>query len=367
MSQNQINESVAPQQERHAPTWKGFIQTIAIVLVGVLVFTWVGGILREKTGDNHIMFRSSLKDTEWDVVFAGSSHMNNALYPMQIWEEHGFVTYNNAQSGQILPFSYYACKNVIEQYHPKVIVLDLYMLYHKNATGNDTWAHQSLDTISPLNRISASFRVVKPEKLKEFLVPMTLYHTRWKELKSADFNTSIPLLKGCAQNFNRDATLEGMSYELTPADVKKRPSDIPVEYLDKITKLCKDTGTELVLVTLPYLTSPDVDDKTHDMSSDEAYFNWAADYAAENDLLYVNYFHIREEIGFEWAEHLYNYSHMNYWGGEIITHHLGQYLSEHFDFQDRREDPAYEQWNKDLVQYKEQIQSKIEAAEAEEK
>jgi len=363
MNQDKKERSFSAQ-ENTRPTIKGILQSFIVIVICLLLYVGMNEVLRAKAGDNNIMIDPSLRSTPWDVVFVGSSHANNAIYPMQIWEEHGFLTYNNAQSGQILPFTYYACRSLIKRYQPKVIVLDLYMLYHKRATGNDKWAHQTIDTLNIVDRIAASLHVVQEDQQKEFLLPMTLYHTRWKELTPKDFaGRTTPLLKGSQFSMNRAEELHGIPYQITPADVVAEPAEIPVYYLNKIIDLCKETNTELVLMVLPYLTSPETPGNTHDMSKDEAYFNWAGQLAAEKGLHFINYFHLREELGINWVDHFKDYSHMNYWGGEIITRHLGQYLSDHFDFIDRRSDPAYEQWNKDLIEYHAHVANKLAEAQ----
>lgn len=114
-----------------------------------------------------------------------------------------------------------------------------------------------------------------------------------------------------------------------------------------------------MLVALPYFTSQEVEKPTHDLSNDQAYFNWIEDYAAEKGVPYINYFHLVDEIGFVWTECLYNYSHMNYWGGTIITEHLGSYLAENFSLPDRREGSAFAQWNADLEKYNKRVEENL--------
>lgn len=344
----------------HKLSMKGCIQTLFILVFMSTVMFGMANVLRSKSGDDNIMTPYTLEDHTWDVIFAGSSHMNNAVSPMEMWEKYGFASYNNAQSGQIIPVSYYACKEVIERYSPKVLVLDLYMLYHAKEYGNLTWMHQSMDTMKAVNRIAATIDLVPWENKKEFLFPITLYHTRWKELRKKDFHSTPSVSKGWALNLNKAEDLAEMSYEEVPESVKIRPGDVPVAYLDKIVQLCKQFNTELLLITLPYCTSPDVEKPTHDMSNDQAYFNWAADYAMENDIQYINYFHLVDELGFEWSECMYNYSHMNYWGAQIITEHLGRYLSQQYELPDRRTDPSFSYWNDDLKQYRQNVKKALE-------
>lgn len=350
--------------EHSKVTIKGLLQGLFSLLVFVLIFVCVSEVCREKTGDDAILKPTQVSKQRIDVIFAGSSHMNNAVQPMKLWNDYGITGYNHAQSGQIIPVSYYSCKEVIELYQPKVLVLDMYMLYHSRNYGNITWMHQSLDLLRPVNRIQATLELVPQENWEEFLIPFSLYHSRWNALTSRDFGRQssireLTISRGCATNFNTATDILGMSLEYTPADVKKRPADVPVAYLERIVEMCKNTNTQLLLVTLPYFISSEYEEPTHDMSNDQAYFNWVADFAKEHGVDYINYFHLMDEIGFVWAEHLYNYSHMNYWGGDIITEHIGKYIHTNYELEDRRQDVFYKNWNDDYKTYMNSIEDDI--------
>ncbi|MBR1693399.1 MAG: hypothetical protein IJ711_11595, partial [Lachnospiraceae bacterium] len=62
----------------------------------------------------------------YDVVFVGSSHVYCGVYPMLLWNEYGFASYDAASASQSVPCSYYLIRDVIFRQHPKVIVLDVY-------------------------------------------------------------------------------------------------------------------------------------------------------------------------------------------------------------------------------------------------
>lgn len=343
-------------------TLKNFSKFIVFLLLFLIILNYVSCVLKSKAGDEHTLSGQMSTDSTYDVIFAGSSHMNNAVYPFVLWKDYGFTAFNNAQSGEIIPVSYYTASEAIETYNPKVLVLDMYMLYHDEKYGSIKWAHQSLDNLSVGNRIPAILDLLPITNWSEFLLPVTMYHDRWKEIKKIDFTGKNSVTRGAAQNFNIATDITGMTFEYTPADIKVQPNEIAVEYLDKIVNMCAETDTELLLVTLPYFISSEYKKPTHDMSNDQAYFNWVADYAEENGLNYINYFHLVDEIGFVWTEHLYNYSHMNYWGGSIITRHIGAFLNENYNLPDRRNDDEYQHWNEDIKKYNKQVKGNLKKA-----
>ena len=285
--------------------------------------------------------------------------MNNAAHPMEIWNEYGIASYNAAQSGQIMPVSYWACKELIEMFHPKVIVLDCYMLYYGEKQGNDSYTHQTLDSLSFSNRFQAALDLYSGEKTIEYIFPMWLYHTRWKELTERDFVfdlSNYTLTRGAAINTGIADEISGMIMTIDQPEHIVEPPDITIEYLEKIVSLCKNNNTELLLVTIPYFTS--YPSKTLDMTSHQGFFNWVEEFAERHHIRYINYFHIADEIGFDWNQHLYNYTHLNYWGGHVITKHLGSFLHTHYNLPDHREEEQYANWNADYKRYVNWIEKK---------
>lgn len=122
--------------QKNGVTKTGVLQT-AIILATLLILLCIfNNVFQSKAGSGNILAGQAEPEERYDVIFAGSSHMNNALYPMELWEKYGFTSFNNAQSGEVLPVSYYTCKAAIENYHPKVLVLDVYMLYHPDKSGS---------------------------------------------------------------------------------------------------------------------------------------------------------------------------------------------------------------------------------------
>lgn len=176
-----------PQRELGTSvTMIGFFQTVAICALLALILYLINPIFMSRAGSGNILAGPGKKDGHYDVIFAGSSHMNRAAYPMQIWENYGYTSFNNAQSGEVIPASYYTCREAIEKYSPKVLILDVYMLTHGKLS-RISWMHQSLDRLSAKNRLPAIFDLVPAKNLEEFLFPLSLYHSRWKELSRFDF------------------------------------------------------------------------------------------------------------------------------------------------------------------------------------
>lgn len=345
------NTQPKTEKKNRAGKLKLCFSTFVFLLVLFYMIAQLNYILMNKEGHENILPVQANPEKHYDVIFAGSSHVNNGIFPMRLWENYGLVSFNNAQSGESLSATYYACKEAIENYKPDLLVVDVYMLYLNRTYSNLTWMHQTLDTMSLKNRIPAIFDLVPKDNQKEFLFPLSLYHSRWKELSSRDFIKVDSLYRGATPNSNVDEKLRDMSFEYVPEDQKIMPPEVPLEYLDKIVELCDETDTDLLLVALPYFISSQVENPTHNLSKDQGYFNWIAEYAQSKEIPYINYFHLLDALEFDFTRYMSDYSHMNYWGGCVISDHLGQYIAEHYDFPDQRNNPDYAHWNKDLKEY----------------
>ena len=68
---------------------------------------------------------------DFDVLFMGSSHMMNAVFPMDLWNDYGFVSYNMANGGEQTGGTYYNMLLALKHTKPKLIVLDTFTLFEE--------------------------------------------------------------------------------------------------------------------------------------------------------------------------------------------------------------------------------------------
>ena len=69
-----------------------------------------------------------IEEDEFDVLFFGSSHVINGIYPMELWNDYGIVSYNCAGHGNKLPTTYWMLRNVLDVKAPRMVVIDIYAL-----------------------------------------------------------------------------------------------------------------------------------------------------------------------------------------------------------------------------------------------
>ena len=239
----------------------------------------------------------------------------------------------------------------MEREHPDVIVFNVLSMKY-NTPQNEAYNRMTLDGMkwssSKVDSIKAS--MTEEESMIEYMFPLLRYHSRWSDLNADDFNYL----------FHRDkVTFNGyyMRVDEKPADdniPKGRPiidyqfGDTAYQYLDKLTKLCKDNDIELILVKAPSLFPywyPQWDKQIED-------------YAAANDLTYINFLDYQDSIGLDWDKDTYDGGlHLNLSGAEKLSEYFGQILSNDFNVPDRRgEEDLEKYWDGVIERYDAEIQ-----------
>ena len=289
--------------------------------------------------------------TDHNVVFIGDCELYENISPVYLWENFGINSYIRGSAQQLIWQSYYLAEETVEREHPDVIVFNVLSMKY-NTPQNEAYNRMTLDGMkwssSKVDSIKAS--MTEEESMIEYMFPLLRYHSRWSDLNADDFKYL----------FHRDkVTFNGyyMRVDEKPADdniPKGRPiidyqfGDTSYEYLDKLTKLCKDNDIELILVKAPSLFPywyPQWDKQMED-------------YAAANDLTYINFLDYQDTIGLDWDKDTYDGGlHLNLSGAEKLSEYFGQILSSDFNVPDRRgEEDLEKYWDGVIERYDAEIQ-----------
>lgn len=297
-----------------------------------------------------------------DVIFIGDCEVYENFSPITLWEEYGITSYIRGSAQQTIWQSYYLLEETFRYESPKVVVFNvLSMKYDTPAsTGRqsqrEAYNRMTLDTMrwssSKWNAILASMTEEEKEwqSMFTYLFPILRYHDRWSQLTQEDVTYW----------FRRD-TVSHNGY-LMQTGVKPYTSEYvepPLAdysfgenswyYLDKMVALCKEQGTQLVLVKAPSLSPVWWD-------------QWDAqivEYAEENDLLYLNMLDHQEEIGIDWNTDTYDAGlHLNVYGAEKASVWFGGILADECGIPDRRNDETLTAlWSEKAARYYEQKRS----------
>lgn len=261
------------------------------------------------------------EEKDFDVIFIGDCEVYENFSPVVLWEEYGINSYIRGSAEQYIWQSYYLLEDTLRYETPDVVIFNIQSLQF-GAAQNEAYNRMTLEGMewssAKVNSILAS---MKPEEeFLDYVFPILRYHSRWSELSKTDvqylFDTKQVSHNGYymrvdvkpAQNVPQGRILGDYSF-----------SENAWKYLDMMTELCKEKGITLILIKAPSLYP-------------YWYDEWEVqveDYAKENDLLYINFLELTDEIGIDYNTDTYDAGlHMNLSGAEKLSVWLGQLLTE---------------------------------------
>ncbi len=320
----------------------------AVFLCLLVVFVFQAGkVLENKNAEKLSGAYFSERKGTHDVLFLGPSTIMNGVYPAELWHEYGVTSYNLATGNQSAAASYYLAAEAIRRDHPRVIVLDCGKMRLKKSIGKLSYLHYITDRMPLLgaNRL-AMIRYIAKERESTFdetvglYLPITQYHHRWTDLTEKDFEKDEKAVTLGAKVDVRKTKLKFEAfqpYEASPDAALPAFSDY---WLREIIRLCDETGTDLLLITMPnMMVARYVKQSGYEKRIDAAAA--VGRIADELDVPYLNLLKEGETIGLDPLKHTVDGQHFNVKGSTLFTEWLGGYLTEHFQLTDHRGEAQY--------------------------
>lgn len=271
-----------------------------------------------------------------DVIFIGDCEVYENFSPVVLWRDYGITSYIRGSAQQLIWQSYYLLEDTLRYETPKVVVYNVQSMVH-NEPQREEYNRMTLDGMrwskSKIESIRAS--MTEEEQFLDYVFPILRYHGRITELQKSDFQYYVKKRKVTHNGYYMrvdTAAFEEPMEEEEPEDYRFGAN--AYAYLDKLTGLCREKGIRLVLVKAPSLSPVWYDEYEQQMK----------DYAAAHHLLYINYLELADQLGINYETDTYDGGlHMNLYGAEKLSAHLGKALREECKVPDRREDDELRQ------------------------
>ncbi|MBR6229422.1 MAG: SGNH/GDSL hydrolase family protein [Eubacterium sp.] len=349
-----------------------------------------------------------------DVLMIGDCEVYENFDPIYLWQNYGITSYIRGNAQQLTWQSYYMLEDALKYEKPKVVIYNVQALTHKKPQ-REEYNRMTLDGMkwskTKWDAIQAS--MCPGEKTIEYIFPLLRYHSRITSLGEEDLTYYMePRHVTCNGYYMRidvlPASQAGMettdwikaSYpgeieetvEETPedgteadaeawndeiedpwADVdigeeaedldrvqtyttedKGKPfGNLPMEYLDRIRKLCEENEIRLILIKAPSLSPQWYDSQEKQV----------VDYAEKYNLPYINFYKLISETGIDYETDTYDGGlHMNYSGAKKLSEWLGNELKTKYEIRDHRVDKKYAEVYREKVNWQQEL---IKAQEAE--
>ncbi len=306
--------------------WAVLIIGSLMVLTSLLKPKYMGDII-----EGALIAEYYKETTTHDVIFIGDCEVYENFSPVTLWEEYGITSYIRGSAQQLIWQSYYLLEETLKYEKPEIVVFNVLAMKYDEPQ-KEAYNRMTLDgmkwSASKVKSIKAS--MTEDENFIEYVIPLLRYHSRWSELTKEDFRYL----------FHKDKVSHNgyyMRVDVKPAGTFPKDKKLgnyqfgenAYEYLDKITKLCNDHDIQLILIKAPSIYP----------SWYEQWDEQMVEYAQENQIRYINFLNLTEDVGLDFQTDTYDGGlHLNLSGAEKLSKYFGRILKEEYGLSDHHND-----------------------------
>lgn len=330
---------------------KQAVKAILFVVIFLFLLQSLTYMLRTNGDIKEIFlgFYAEPKDTI-DVVMIGSSPVYPFYAAPKLWGEYGFTMYPLSSNVQRPKAAVYLVEEALKTQSPELFVFELRMYTYEEGTMADNMAYARgvTDNLKySWNRIRLINSLV-PDVSERYTYYFDIfkYHSNWKTLILPDQYTAFRYerlhpLKGYVMS-DKVVYGEGADYSAVTEQTA-----IPAEQEESLRTLLaylKERNLNALFIVSPMDLDEDMQKK----------FNYMENIITSYGYDYLNFNNHYNELDIDFATDYYDGgSHVNASGSEKCTAFLGNYLTEHYAFTDRRGDDRYSTWDEAYVYWQE--------------
>ena len=256
-----------------------------------------------------------------DILNIGDSLSITVFCPMELWRDYGYTSFNIGADGLRIAENYYSVINACQKQNPQILLIESLSLF-RYGRGDDS--------------------IMLLSQPIYYRVPFLKYHNIWKSLVERP-NVMI-YHRGYTVNENvwpYEGPDNYLDYPLEDKNQNMTISQFNRTWFRRLKSFCDKQGIQIVIYST---VSP--------MNYNWERIHYLEQFSAEEGVDYIDLNEYVDEIGIDWEQDTNDAGdHMNYFGAVKVTEFLGKYLQSNYQRTDHSDDPAYNDWNKELVEF----------------
>ena len=324
------------------------------IFVCIIVQVFFGVTYLFRNTDYSRRHIAGLKQEKVDMVYVGGSAAFVYWQPLKAWNECGYTSYNYATDS--IPAE--SIKAYIEEarkfQNPELFVVGIRAFQYysdepaEQGVRNGT---DSMDMTSPsrykiLNEYFRNREIPEDTDVLSYYLDIAKYHTNVGNLGTSKAwklidNDENVVNKGWEwvdkygyleqpENFNTDERAE-----LPENDIR---------LLKELLTYCRTEKLNVLFVVCPYWIT-----KEH-----QAKYNTMADMIQSYGFQYLNANEYYDEMNLDFSTDFYNKNHVNLFGAKKYTEFLEKYISQNYNLENHKGDPAYASWDEAYQEFQKQ-------------
>lgn len=266
-----------------------------------------------------------------DYLVIGDSLAYSSISPMQIFKKQGYTGYNLGKPGQYFQNGFYSLTEALEEQKPKIVFVEANSIFRERNVKSGI--EQTIGILT------------------QTILPVFENHNQWKNLlknEGYDSRTKKKETNDLLKGFKINEKVKGNAGKenLTKTEEKKKIPILSRYYLDKLVELSQERSFDLV-----FYSAPSPKNWTY------ALHNSIEEYTKANNIEYLDFNLAKKELKIDWLKDTYDRGdHLNLSGATKVTHNIGRYLYNLGTLVDHRNDQAYKNWGRFLMEYNERIE-----------
>ena len=273
-------------------------------------------------------FFYTLPKNSVEVMIYGSSHAYRGVSTEKLYAKYGIGAFNHAWNWQKIDTTRLFIDDSLAYQKPKVALIETYHVHAVNRNADPSAEIFSSKYLRNRNAVNEYLKNSFGTNYKSYLgyyLPVIVFHENWNILKKSNFiDSETDEFHRINMGYCKTDGITVLSRSSITCNEQSGLDSDAKEELEKIIAVCKENDIKIVFFTTPFY-------------GNHAYHDVMQEYSEAHDCIYVDFFELFDEVGFDPEKDFSDGGHLNVYGAEKVSDYLGKVLVENFDLTDMRE------------------------------